>query len=43
MTLIFGMGVDLDLDLGGIVGQGHRSKIKVNAQNRVLTSLFSLD
>ena len=29
MTLIFGMGVDLDLGLAGIVGQGRRSKVKV--------------
>ena len=29
MTLIFGMWVELDLRQVGIVGQGHRSKVKV--------------
>ncbi len=29
MTLLFGMGVDLDLGQAGIVGQGRRSKVMV--------------
>ncbi len=28
-TLMFGMGVNLDLGMAGIVGQGRRSKVKV--------------
>ena len=35
------MGVDLDLGKAGIVGQDHRSKVKVKCyKNRVLTSLL---
>ncbi len=36
MTLIFGMGVDLDLGVAGIVGQGRRSKVKVKLRKSVL-------
>ncbi len=34
------MGVDLDLEWAGIVGQGRRSKVKVKCQKRVLTPLL---
>ncbi len=34
------MGVDLDLGQVGYVGQGRRSKVKVNAKNHVFTRLL---
>ncbi len=40
MTLIFGMGVDLDLRQVGIVGQGRRSKVKVTRSENVISRLL---
>ncbi len=40
LTLNFGMRVDLDLDLAGIVGQGCRSKVKVKCSKSFFTLLL---